>query len=153
MAHSKAYMLAEMNIMGIEIMSLLTQEEMKIRENHLEVPDGSDELRADFIRPAYHWIAEIYHSEYAKARRIRGLLTDELWKRYKSWGGFDEHREVILLRKACSNLRDVLVSQKRPDFYKKTKYDKAKAEFSKTQSNSRVNAEVSGDSRRTNGDC
>lgn len=143
MAHSKAYMLAEMNVMGNEIMTLLLKEETKIRKNHLIVPEGSEELRADFIRPAYKWLANIYHNEYAKARRVRGLLSDELWARYKSWGGFDEHREVVLLRKACNDLRTALVSQKRPDFYKRTKYERAKTGISKAKGSPRANAEAS----------
>lgn len=122
-------MLAEMNTMGLEIMKLLKEEGTKIRDNHLVVPEDSNELRADFIRPAYKWIAEIYQNEYAKARRVKGLLSDELWKRYREWGGYEDHREMVLLRKACNALRASLVSQKRPDFYKRTKYEKAKAKI------------------------
>ena len=141
MAHSKAYMISEMRTMGAIIMDLLNGEDTKIKPGHLEVPEESEELRADFIRPAYKWILAIYNEEYVEAWRVKSLLPAELWKRYKSWGGFDDHREVVLLRKACNSLRTVLVSQQRPDFYKRTKYEQAKKKLHKAKGDPRPSPE------------
>ncbi len=138
MAHSKAYMIDNMMTMGTEIMDLLMKEKITIKENALLIPENSEDLRADFIRPGFKWIMQIYETEYKKVKRVKGLLPEELWTRYRKWGGFDDHREVILLRQSLNELRMMIVSRKRPDFYKKKKYEKAKNRISKAKSRSRV---------------
>lgn len=125
MAHSKVSMLSDMSTQGIEIMDTLVREGVSIKPEHLNVPDGSEDLRADFIRPAYHWVADLYESEYTEITRIKAMQPDEIWSRYKLWGGFEDHREVVLLKEALNALRTKLVSRKRPDFYKKSTREKA----------------------------
>lgn len=94
----------------------------KVKEAHLIVPENAEELRADFIRPAFYWIQEVYIGEYTDYKRIRDLCTEEIWTRYFLWTpDFDDHREMIMLRHAASALRKRIVSRTRPDFFKKGK--------------------------------
>lgn len=124
MAHSKSFMLDAMQQRAKEIMLLLTAEDVSIKQDHLSIPENASILRADFIRPAYHWMVEVYEVEYNDVQEIKRLLKPEIWQRYKAWGGFDEHREMVLLKARLSDLRQRLVSRDRPDFFKKTKIAK-----------------------------
>ena len=55
---------------------------------------------------------------------IRKLLKEETWDRYERWGGFDEHREVILLNERFAVLKKAMAMSRRPDIFKKTKVEK-----------------------------
>ena len=123
MAHSKESMLEDMHLKGGAIMVLLLEEEVQIKPDQLHVPEDGADFRAGFIRAGFKWINEVYENEYAKVTRIKKMQPDEMWARYKKWGGFEEHREVVLLRDALSVLRAKIVSRSRPDFYKKSKRD------------------------------
>ena len=94
----------------------------KVKENHLQVPEKALDLKAEFIRPAFYWVEEVYSAEYTGYRRIRDLCTEEIWNRYFLWApDFDDHREMVLLRKAAFELRKRVVSRTRPDLFKKGK--------------------------------
>lgn len=121
MAHSKESMLEEMRLKGGAMIATLLEEDVNIKPDQLHIPEDADKFRADFIRPAHHWLVEVFATEYAEVRRIKRMQPDEMWARYKSWGGFEEYREVTLLNKALSTLRKRIVSRTRPDFYKKSK--------------------------------
>lgn len=125
MAHSKSFMLDAMREQAAKIMDLLTAEGVAIKPDHLTIPENAEKLRADFLRPGFHWLYEIHDNEYDAVIQIKKLLKPEIWQRYKEWGGFDEHREMILLRERLSDLRKRLVSRDRPDFFKKTVIAKA----------------------------
>jgi hypothetical protein len=131
-------MLEEMRLKGGAIMTTLIAEDVSIKAEQLLVPEDATDLRADFIRPAHHWLVEVYDTEYAEVRRIKAMQPDAMWARYKNWGGFEEYREVLLLKDALSALRSKIVSRKRPDFYKKSKrnakQNKTKAGLSKAES-------------------
>jgi hypothetical protein len=120
MGHSKSFMLDAMHKYAGAIMTLLNEEDVKIKEGHLGIPEDATILRADFIRPAYHWLLGVHDLEYNDVLDIKRLLKPEIWKRYKDWGGFDDHREMVLLQARLSELRRKLVSRERPDFFKKT---------------------------------
>jgi len=126
MAHSKESMLDEMRLKGKVIMATLLEELVAVKVDQLTIPEDADQFRADFIRPAYYWIGSVYETAYAEVRRIKRMQTDEMWKRYRTWGGFEEHREVILMKNALQVLRNAIVSHSRPDFYKKSKRDAKK---------------------------
>jgi len=120
MAHSKAHMLDTMNVLVVEILALLENEDVKIKPDQLCIPDSAAQLRADFIRPAYHWLVTLEHEEFAAVRSIKKLLPEEIWVKYRTWGGFEDHRECVMLREALANLRQKIVGRDRPDFFKKT---------------------------------
>ena len=87
------------------------------------VPKVATSAPAPVVREAYRWLVRIFDTEYKAYAQIRMLLPEEIWDRYDCWGDFDDHREVILLKKAGVALRAAIVSQKRPDFFKKGKLD------------------------------
>lgn len=142
MARSKASMLEEIRLKGGAIMSLLMEEDVKIKPEHLLIPKDAIDFKMDFIRPAHAWVVDVFRMEYIEVRRIKKMQPEEMWTRYKSWGGFEEHREVTLLNTALSDLRCRLVSRKRPDFFKKSKRNakrnKTKAGISKAQTSGRT---------------
>lgn len=106
-----------------------------MKKDHLRIPENALELRADFIRPAFYWLEEVYSAEYTGYKRIRDLCTEEIWKRYFLWApDFDEHREMKLLKKAGFELRKRIVARLRPNFFKKGKMnDKLKEIEEKTE--------------------
>lgn len=122
MGHSKAFLLEDMRRKAGEIMAVLVGEDVSIKPDHLLLEDGDiDHLKITFIRPGFYWIRGVYEEEYEEVNKIKKLLPDHLWARYKSWGGFDEHREVVLLKDALIKLRAKVVSRDRPDIFKKSK--------------------------------
>ena len=121
MARSKASMLEEMASLSDQIVVLLQLENVVIRKDHLTIPNDAYQYRADFIRPAYVWLCARYDVEYSDVQRIKKMQPAAIWERYKKWGGFEEHREVLLLNDALILLRSSLVSRTRPDFFKKSK--------------------------------
>lgn len=137
MAYSKESMLEEMRLKGEDMITLLTKEDVSIKPDYLHIPKEATEFRADFIRPAYYWIGHLYKTEYVAVQRIKKMQTAEMWARYKSWGGFEDYREVLLLNAALSELRAKIVSRSRPDFFKKSKRNakknKTKAGISASQ--------------------
>jgi hypothetical protein len=114
-------MLEEMTLKCGAIMTTLGEEDVTIKVDQLHIPEDADQLRADFIRPAYYWVGSLYETEYAEVKRIKDMQTAEMWARYKKWGGFEDYREVLLLNAALSELRAKIVSRSRPDFFKKSK--------------------------------
>lgn len=133
MAHSKTFMLEEMHKTAGAIMTILLEEDIQIKPDYLHIPENAAKLRADFIRPAYYWLNEVYGNEYYKVREVKKLLPDHIWKRYKEWGGFDEHRECVMLRESLSVLRRAVVTRSRPDFFKKTIIAKKFKEIAKSE--------------------
>lgn len=101
--------------------------ELKIRENHLELPvEGINALRASDLREGLEWLGKICENELRALISAKRLLTPEQWKQYELFGmeDFEDHQEVIILRKAQVELRKVLVSQDRPNLFKKGYIDR-----------------------------
>lgn len=96
-----------------------------VKDGFLEREHGLNVLPEEFISEAYVWLTMVHDVEYREWARARRNLPDELWQRYEAWGGFDDFREVKILRKARANLRQAITTRKRPDFFKKGKYNEA----------------------------
>lgn len=137
MGHSKAFMLEDMHKRANDIMAALLKEKAKVRENQLDIPEDAGEIfKIDFIRPAYAWLKEVHEHEFQAYREIKLLLPEEIWERYEKWGGFEEHRECVLLKDATIQLRKRICSRERPDFFKKSKRSQAKARLKTANSSS-----------------
>ena len=121
MGHSKAFLLQDMRIKSGAIVALLLREDVNIKPDHLQLEKESDQLKMVYIRPGFHWIREVFAAEFEAVLRIKKLQPKEMWTRYKNWGGFEDHREVVLLKEALTNLRAKVVSRERPDVFKKSK--------------------------------
>jgi len=115
---SKAVMTQRIKQYGDEIIEALRSEDAKIRPTHFDVPEDAD---GTTIKEGLDWLVGVYGSEYREIVRIKALQSSEIWARYKRWGGFEEHREVVLLRRAIHTLRMKVVSRDRPELFKKTK--------------------------------
>ena len=74
MGHSKIFMLERIKDMGDEIMNLCRKEEITIRTDYFEFPDETKDLRADFIRPAWKWLAGVYEADFGAVRKVRKLV-------------------------------------------------------------------------------
>lgn len=123
MGLSKLAMFEEINATTDEMMPIL--KEAGVEDKYLEfrhlTPEDIEKLRVDFIRPALKWILEIKDNQHAEVKKVYKLLAPEIWERYKKWEVFEDCREVILLKAACTNLLKAFRSQKRPNFFKKSK--------------------------------
>lgn len=82
------------------------------------------EVHMDHVREGYKWLLTVYETEYKSVMEIRKLLPEETWDRYERWGGFDEHREVVLLKERLAVLKKAMTMSKRPNIFKKTKVEK-----------------------------
>ena len=74
----------------------------------------------DTLQQAYEWLNSIYYSEYQKCRKTKRLLPDHLWERYKSWGDFEGHQEVMELKHNLESLRKRFNRNDRPNLFKRT---------------------------------
>ncbi len=111
--------------------------EANIKEEYLQVPENAEICRSEFIIAAHKWLEGIHEGAYKAVMAVRKLLPETLWDRYKAWGeDFSEHREVIMLKEALVIFRKAIVSRKRPDFFKRGKYNgeiKRRSKKSKTK--------------------
>lgn len=113
--------------------------EATIKEGYLQVPDGAEICRSEFIIEAYKWLDKIFDGTFKELMKVRGLLPEEMWARYKAWGeGFDEHREVKMLKAALIAFRKSIVNMKRPDFFKRGKYNGEVKRRTKKQKSKKV---------------
>jgi len=121
---TKEEMVSEIVVMSETLKSHL--EDLKVREGHLDIPDEIIDLKVHDIREGLEWLRGICKNEYAALMRAKRLLTPEQWKQYELFGieDFENHQEVILLRKAQVELRKTLVNLNRPNLFKKGYIDK-----------------------------
>ena len=111
-----------MRIILVEMGPML--HEANIKEGYLQVPEYAEICRSEFIIAAHKWLEDIHEGVYKVVMDVRKLLPETLWNRYKAWGeDFDEHREVKMLKEALVIFRKAIVSRKRPDFFKRGKYN------------------------------
>jgi hypothetical protein len=94
-------------------------ESIKIRPDYLDLHPRFQELKAPIIHEGYDWLHKIYDNQFEAFKSVLRLLTPEQWKRYQLWEDFGDHREVVMLRDAKTALRKALVSQTRPQLFKK----------------------------------
>jgi len=93
---------------------------LKLDDTRLGVAEKSEGLRADFIRPGYHWLRSIYEGEFLEVKKALNFCTEEVWEMYASLGE-DDLVEVKDLKRALNTFRIAVVSRSRPDYYKLTK--------------------------------
>ena len=103
---------------------------VNINTDYYIVPEEYDR---DSLIEGHKWVSDIFTNEFSDLKYAWNLLTPQEWKAYALYGSdFDDHQEVILLRKAKAAFRAKIVSRKRPDFWKKTKNEpKRKTRVSK----------------------
>lgn len=86
-------------------------------DNLLTLHAGFEALPERIIKDAIEWIDLLNQTLMADLEKIWKLLPLEIWNRYRVWGGFDGHQEVVLL-KTC---REAVVKSlyKRPKLFNK----------------------------------
>lgn len=97
-------------------------DQIAVKSDHFDFvldPFKLEILPLAIIKEAREWCRELFTVEYAKILSIKKLLSDELWKRYELWGGFEEHRECVMLREALDQFRKKIVDKNRPIYFKK----------------------------------
>jgi hypothetical protein len=87
-----------------------------IKEDYLVISDPE-------CSEGHNWLLTLYHGPYAKAKKVRSLLTEEMWARYESWGDFGGCQEVVLWNKVATDLRKFVKT--RPNSLKKVKNEAA----------------------------
>ena len=128
MGRSKVEMLQEMQSLAEKMSGAMKL--VKLEETRLAIPEHSDMLRADFIRPGYKWIQKIHDEEYQAVIKAREFCSDDVWEMYEAMGE-EDLVEVKDLRKALFAFRMAVVSRKRPNYYKTTKRAKLLAKVTK----------------------
>lgn len=91
---------------------------MQLKNDFLDLPDGSGSLSGDTIDDGHKWITEIYNSEFNEVYQLWRKQDAKLWDDYVSLGldGMPEYKEFVRLLTA---LRKKLKSQNRPNLFKK----------------------------------
>ena len=95
--------------------------EAKIKDDYLFVEPAAINFDKKVILEAFDWMHKIRDNQYQKVKRTKMLLPDELWIRYRGWGDFGDHREVVLLNEGLLILRKAVINSSRPDLFKKSK--------------------------------
>ena len=95
--------------------------EAKIKEDYLSIDPAAVNFSKEIILEAFNWVREVHGDQFQKVKRVKMLLSDEMWERYKAWEDFSDHREVVLLNEGLQNLRKAIVTSSRPDLFKSTK--------------------------------
>jgi len=83
-----------------------------------------EKVHNDHVLEGYNWIKAVHETEYKYVMEIRKLLPEETWDRYERWGGFDEHREVVLLKERLAVFKKAMSMKNRPNILKRTKVEK-----------------------------
>lgn len=98
-----------------------------VAADKLLIPEGSAELRADFIRPGYKWLKYVYENEFAAANKVYKLLKPHQWEAYDLMLLMDSTPlpEVKRLEKVLRTLKSKVSNNKKPDFFKKGKMKNA----------------------------
>ena len=86
------------------------------------VHEDSPILPANTVREGYQWLLAVYQGPFQKVLDIWNLCPEKVWDRYFLFGGFEEHREMILLRKALIHLKKSMY--RRPVLFTKSKVTK-----------------------------
>jgi len=112
--------------MILEITKLIDEmcvlfDEAKIPEDYLFVDPAAINFPKEVILEAFDWMHTVHDDQFQKVKRTKMLLPDELWKRYKDWGDFGDHKEVLLLNEGLQALRKAIINSGRPDLFKKAK--------------------------------
>ncbi len=108
------------SVMGVRITEMRNELTVAgVPTTALLIPDGWEHVSAVIVRDAHKWLIDVYTEQWAYVIEIRDLLHADLWKRYETWGGFEDVREVKMLAVAHKQLRKVY-NNGRPDFFKKT---------------------------------
>ena len=95
--------------------------EAGIQEEYLAIPEQVTLVDIKYIEDGYEWISKIYNTVHRDAKAIKNLLSDEMWQRYSAWADFADHREMILLKDALTNLKRQIVNVERPTLFKKSR--------------------------------
>ena len=81
--------------------------ESKVKEKRYKsVILDLEEFTEQELTNLFNWILSIYDNQYKELKKIKDLLPDETWKRYKDFG-IVGLREQYLLRDAQYDLRKV----------------------------------------------
>jgi len=109
----------------IQLIEMMTNDmeplmiEANISKGHLRFPEEALKIQVPYFKKAYSWLTKIYEDEFVVVKEAKALLPQETWDRYKTWGGFEDHREAKILKKALFNLRKALIAKSRPALFKK----------------------------------
>lgn len=131
---SKQDMVGVMSVRIIEMRTELTKAGVPMTA--LLIPDGWEHVSAVTVRDAHKWLIGVYCNQWSYVMEIRDLVHADLWKKYETWGDFEDLREVKMLAVAHKELRKVY-NNGRPSFFKKTVIGKEiRAKIKKTKAKS-----------------
>lgn len=101
-------------------------EESGLKINYLVLPPEVSQLPAEMITAGYKWLDEIHSLNLSNLQYIDGLLKPEIWKRYKLWGGYEDHREMLMRTAALKKLRkEICTREGKADLFIKGHRDAA----------------------------
>ncbi len=112
-------MISEINDFNVQMEPLLL--EAGVADEYLLLPDGAIYVDPKYLTDGYEWISQIFSSVWRNAHNIKKLLSDEMWQRYETWEGFEDAREVVLLKEALINLKKQVVNSSRPVLFKRAR--------------------------------
>ena len=107
------------------------------KSNFLDFPEGVELVSPHYLETGYYWLRDIHGHEWRAAKGIKDLLKQEIWDRYDTWGGYEDHAEMRLRKETRKALK--LRYKTRPLLFRKGKLANVikKAKAKKTVSNNK----------------
>jgi len=94
---------------------------IEVRPGIVDIPyDNIDDFSYEIVAEAYKWIQGLCNTVLKDVETTRKLLTEEQWTRYKTWEGFGDHQEVILMKRVLSKFRRAITVRKKPKLFIRT---------------------------------
>ena len=90
-----------------------------IKDNYLMILENVNWLKMDWLKTAHEWLTNSVEPLVRSVEKIIDLLPDKVWTQYILMGDCEDLREMRMLKKALGDLRTMVVSKRRPDFFKK----------------------------------
>jgi len=77
------------------------------------------------VESGYRWLVNVFETEYEEVRKVRALISEELWASYDLLDP-EDFQESRLLVEALTHLRK-RINRDRPDYFKRKKNVKKKS--------------------------
>ena len=123
MSMSKTQMVFEIDDMHRR-MRLLMALSGVTRMNVFDLPAIADNFRADFIRPGFHWLRDIFETEFKELNRIWKQTSESLWNELLADHDSNDFKEVRKLRAHMVILKKKM-NHGRPKLFLKRQQDHA----------------------------
>ena len=110
----------------------------------LHLPDEIIEIDYHIIKRGLNWLNNIFENEFINWKTIWNMQKSDVWESQFKLKFCDNQRQIIQLKKAGKLLRKELLSNGRPDLFKKGKLKREITDCRRTSQNSSATRKETG---------